>query len=102
MEGFGEAWIHDTWGGRPHLLPCFRASAPHPLPLGLHPQQAAQKSASVTPGLSQRRALLLNILPLQRGGGGGEGGLVYLEIQPLAPTPTPLTGQLTGQLCPRD
>ena len=32
----------------------------------------------------------------------GKGGLVYLEIQPLAPTPTPLTGQLTGQLCPRD
>lgn len=25
----------------------------------------------------------------------GKGGLVYLEIQPLAPTPTPLTGQLT-------
>lgn len=54
-------------------LTLFSSPAPHPSPLGLHPQQAAQKSASVTPGLSQRRALLLNIRPLRRGGGGGEG-----------------------------
>lgn len=83
-------------------LTLFRALLPHPPPLGLHPQQAAQKSASVTPGLSQRRALLLNIHPLRRGGRGGEGRAGLFGDPALGTHPNTPDWTTHGQLRPRD
>lgn len=94
--GLGEAQIHGRWGEPPHLHPYLQAL----LPLGLDPQQAAQKM--LLSSLVSELYPPPQLPPAREQAGRREGRFIQrseLCAPALGSHPITLTGQFTGQLC---